>query len=635
MKRFFVLACLLFQFFCSVLSVSAAPAGTDKTGNLDKPSSQDVFAASSTTANHSFDWPVNSTQINSPWGHRICPIHGEEDHDGVDIGIEDGSEVYATTGGVVSFAGPCGGYGNLVIIDHGHGIQSYYAHNSEIYVEAGMPVMQGDLLALTGDTGDSEGGHTHFEIRVNGESVDPLPWLNGNPSFIGRSHPDMPLPWGIEELYKMGSSISQIMKDVSTAAHKGYQLIKKSCFSLFWILCILDVTLPTILGGMTFSLKMMIEKVVKYGMFTIFLAKWWDWFVDGMFLQAIVDISGTFTGEGTALGAQVSQPQMILQKGIALVTPALNKIAQYGALTFMKRFISEVMPIYAMSLITILFFLLLAIHIMVAYIEFFVCGALTITTLPFGAWSISQFLPKKGIDALVHCTLKLLVTSIMVGFITLVIKDAKPYDQFKMDNIPAATTSTTGITGPEDLKQKAAFYAQKYGVPVPVFWSLIQQESTWNPEAVGGDPDPEDRGLGLCQITPGTAEAYGIDLDNIFDVDVNLDGGAKILADYYQNYADGDWANALAAYNGGPGNMAAGRSYAQEVLARAGGSGTSFGGPAAITVDQWIGFMGMCLRCIALVLLAIILPKDILGAQKLSVQGGASWIFRKIQWLRA
>lgn len=83
--------------------------------------------------------------------------------------------------------------------------------------------------------------------------------------------------------------------------------------------------------------------------------------------------------------------------------------------------------------------------------------------------------------------------------------------------------------------------------------------------------------------------------------------------------------------------MAAGRAYAEEVLSRAGGAGIGKigGGPSAITVDQWIGFTVMCLNCIALVILAIVLPKDILGAQNASIQGLSRWMYRKYQWFRA
>jgi murein DD-endopeptidase MepM/ murein hydrolase activator NlpD len=77
----------------------------------------------------------------------------------------------------VSFAGERGGYGNLVIIDHGGGYETRYAHQAQLAVTAGDLVRSGDLIGYVGSTGASTGPHLHFEVRRDGESVDPEPWL--------------------------------------------------------------------------------------------------------------------------------------------------------------------------------------------------------------------------------------------------------------------------------------------------------------------------------------------------------------------------------------------------------------------------------------------------------------------------
>ncbi len=98
-------------------------------------------------------------------------------HKGIDIAAPAGTPVYASDGGTVKFAGWYGAYGNLVIIDHGNGYQTYYGHNSKIYVSAGQKVYQGQHLAAMGTTGRSTGNHCHFEIRKNGVPVNPVPYL--------------------------------------------------------------------------------------------------------------------------------------------------------------------------------------------------------------------------------------------------------------------------------------------------------------------------------------------------------------------------------------------------------------------------------------------------------------------------
>jgi murein DD-endopeptidase MepM/ murein hydrolase activator NlpD len=99
-------------------------------------------------------------------------------HAGVDFRQKTGSEVKATGKGVVIHAGTAGGYGLMVEIDHGNGITTRYGHLSKILVKEGDVVDAGDLIALSGSTGRSTGPHLHYEVRRNGNAVDPMRFLN-------------------------------------------------------------------------------------------------------------------------------------------------------------------------------------------------------------------------------------------------------------------------------------------------------------------------------------------------------------------------------------------------------------------------------------------------------------------------
>lgn len=120
-----------------------------------------------------FLWPSPRRAI-SGWYFRdpANPIHV-----GLDIAAHMHDPLYATAPGVVSFAGPSGGYGNLVVIDHRDGWQSWYAHFSTLAVSVGQEVGQGEVLGGAGSTGYSTGPHLHFELRHNGRPVDPLVYL--------------------------------------------------------------------------------------------------------------------------------------------------------------------------------------------------------------------------------------------------------------------------------------------------------------------------------------------------------------------------------------------------------------------------------------------------------------------------
>jgi len=119
-----------------------------------------------------FLWPVVG-QITSPYGYR-----GREFHSGIDISCSKGTPIRVANSGTVTFAGWSGGYGNLVIVNHGGGIETYYAHNSSLTVKVGDKVEKGGQVAKAGSTGRSTGTHCHFEIRVNGSTTNPLTYLN-------------------------------------------------------------------------------------------------------------------------------------------------------------------------------------------------------------------------------------------------------------------------------------------------------------------------------------------------------------------------------------------------------------------------------------------------------------------------
>jgi murein DD-endopeptidase MepM/ murein hydrolase activator NlpD len=116
-------------------------------------------------------WPVNGT-VTSGFGMRWGRMH-----EGIDIAAPTGTPIWAAAAGTVVYAGWLGGYGNLVVVDHGGGFATAYAHTSAILVAVGRSVAQGETIALVGSTGHSTGPHVHFEVRVNGVAVDPLLYL--------------------------------------------------------------------------------------------------------------------------------------------------------------------------------------------------------------------------------------------------------------------------------------------------------------------------------------------------------------------------------------------------------------------------------------------------------------------------
>ena len=116
--------------------------------------------------------------ITSGFGMRNSPFTGvRKMHEGIDIACRTGTPVIATADGIVSRAQSVEGYGKLVVVDHGYGYQTFYAHNSRIHVKVGDRVRRGQKIAAVGSTGSSTGPHVHYEVRLNQVPVNPYKFL--------------------------------------------------------------------------------------------------------------------------------------------------------------------------------------------------------------------------------------------------------------------------------------------------------------------------------------------------------------------------------------------------------------------------------------------------------------------------
>lgn len=125
--------------------------------------------------------PVKLLTFTSSYGVRSDPFRGSAAmHAGIDLSGPVGTPIYATANGVVGRAKWVGGYGNLVELEHGKGVQTRYGHLSEILVRPGQRVKRGDLIAKMGSTGRSTGSHLHYEVRLDGRAVNPVPFLQSS-----------------------------------------------------------------------------------------------------------------------------------------------------------------------------------------------------------------------------------------------------------------------------------------------------------------------------------------------------------------------------------------------------------------------------------------------------------------------
>jgi len=123
-------------------------------------------------------WPVDG-RLTDGFGMRQDPFAGEgqEFHKGVDIGAPTGTPIHVTADGIVRLVGMENGYGRLVVVDHGGGFETWYAHMSKYYVHTGQEVRRGDMLGAVGTSGRVTAPHLHYEVRVNGQPRNPYPYM--------------------------------------------------------------------------------------------------------------------------------------------------------------------------------------------------------------------------------------------------------------------------------------------------------------------------------------------------------------------------------------------------------------------------------------------------------------------------
>ncbi|MFM9835144.1 MAG: M23 family metallopeptidase [Methylophilaceae bacterium] len=125
--------------------------------------------------------PINAAYNSSSYGWRIDPFTGTKAfHEGLDFSADTGTVIRAAADGIVSLAEVSGGYGNLIKIEHGSGLETRYGHASKLFVKAGDRVVKGQKIAEVGNTGRSTGPHLHYEIRLNGNALDPREYLQKN-----------------------------------------------------------------------------------------------------------------------------------------------------------------------------------------------------------------------------------------------------------------------------------------------------------------------------------------------------------------------------------------------------------------------------------------------------------------------
>lgn len=408
-----------------------------------------------------FPFGVNAAPL-IPGGIVTSPFaegnHFGHTHAGIDVALGSGTPILAPSGGYVTH-GSGNGYIYWVQIDTAEGI-TYFVGDCRIdtldcptgYVPEGTVIGISGGDAYNGPLGFSTGPHAHIEVfdgtgYAVGAQLDPAPYLaaigvdlsgnlfpsgDGNTGIGGAAmgSDNVSLPWGVESMYEIGSNVNKDIEYYSDAASKAFSYLQPAMLGLLSVLAIIDLTLPLIISGFVFSQAVLARKVLKYGfMFFVFFN--WQVIVNDIFLAMVSSVSGTYTGDLATIEQNISQPQLLIQKCVFMLTPALNKIASYKSWDFVMN-LQYILPVFILSWVTIIIYILLALRIALIYVDFYVTAALNVVTLLFAQQAFFKFMPEGTVGHLFAVTIELLVTSIMVWMAVMVVQDAAPGNLFAL-----------------------------------------------------------------------------------------------------------------------------------------------------------------------------------------------------------
>lgn len=391
--------------------------------------------------------------ITSPFGYRTHPIYGTVIyHSGIDIGVDYGTAVPAADSGTVTYSGWMQGYGYFVMIDHGDGIVTCYGHNQELLVQEGEKVSKSQVISLAGSTGNSTGPHLHFEVRQNGEPIDPTSFakragwdLTGDTStniiieigkhIKGAITPNIDVDF--TNYFVPSETIAETTTHLITLISKCFDFAEKNLLGLLTALAIIDFSwfmIPAILGITELNnLSGVIIRFIRYGFFFA-LFRSWHTLVATFFIPMAENISSTYSGHELTQSSFIKFDDLFISVSHVLA-PFLH--------------VDERFPLVVGCIVGFFVFLCLCFTILSTIflaeklISFYIMLVFGVLGIPL------MFIPRMGqygknmISSILSCVFDLVVTMFTFTFISDHLADMTPLDEKSI----ASLVIFTGVLG--------------------------------------------------------------------------------------------------------------------------------------------------------------------------------------------
>lgn len=374
-----------------------------------------------------------SGEVTSVYGWRIHPIFGiGKGHEGVDIAVPAGVGVPSLATGTVVYSGWCGGYGYFISVQDSNGVCWNMGHNSQLLYSVGDHVNQGQVIAISGSTGNSTGPHVHVERRlldVFGDTTDPLDYIasqwdlsgwdpNNSTGVFGNIVPNIDFDFSnyfapSEELLKATKKILESLKPALDFASENLVELMVSLF----VIDLAVYLLAGVLGVLPIKdFSELIPKIMRYGFF-FWLLQSWHWLVSNMFVPMIEDISSTYSGQAFSESSFL-QFEAFFISVTHLIKPFLHVNEQFSFLT----------QLLLMILVPVILTLCLFVTFYMAYklVVFYVMCVFGALGIPLMVFSKTEYYGKNLISAVFTAIFDLIVSAFIYSIVIDTLNGFKP-----------------------------------------------------------------------------------------------------------------------------------------------------------------------------------------------------------------
>ena len=394
---------------------------------------------------------------------REHPVFGSvRPHKGTDLGADMGTNIYASLNGTVTYSGWAEGYGNVVYILSrvgGYNVETRYAHCSAFLVSANTQVTAGTIIAKVGDTGWATGPHLHFEIRINGEPINPRRYLKGLPPSSGTGYGTLPesIKNNFDAAYDFGKPLREVIEKVGEQCQDALKNLVGVGKWLLIVLITIDTAISATLyvadseNGADFFQRM-VYKLMIYGLLIYFSLNWSD-AVANFAKEMFTGFGGMMMGASGAEAMEaISDPMDIVSKGVHIIAPIYNELFKiHGVMDLMSKIALWLPSLFFAAILTICFFSI-TLQMTLAYLEFYVAMVSSFATFFLSGVKFTRKYAVNGINGIFAISIKLMFFCMFSLMMQMMMKNIVVEDFYTIGgNVTKIENSSGAITSIDQL----------------------------------------------------------------------------------------------------------------------------------------------------------------------------------------